>query len=50
MRRAIFGIRRFLCCKINHFSIIFESMSNREIAGIIILDGRYQSDTKTVGT
>lgn len=40
----------FLCCKSNHFSVIFESMSNREIAGIIILDGRYQSDTKTVTT
>ena len=39
---------RILHQKINHFSVIFESMSNREIAGIIILDGRYQSDTKTV--
>lgn len=40
----------FLQRKNNHFSVIFESMSNREIAGIIILDGRYQSDTKTVTT
>ena len=40
----------FLQRKNNHFSVIFESMSNREIAGIIILDGRYQSNTKTVTT
>ena len=43
-----FGISGILHRKINPFSLLFRSMTNRGICGILEHDGRHQRDAKTV--